>query len=281
MPLNLTKEAVHRGSGMSLYVRLANELRQQILTGDVRPGDDLPSARVICEQTGVSRQVVLQALDILRAEGRIVSRRADRGGPGDRRLLQVAEPRRARVMGPARYRDMLDRLRQGEPLAPGSAFTLENGAKWWDYSEDPRTFTQEAATALDQELLQLDAGAEIWRRRFVRNLRGKPYESVSSAIPLHIAAGTILMDVDADPTPGGTLEALFLNGYDPQLARHLVSSRAPSANERERLQLGSAEMVYDLLEIFTAADGQVLQAARTILPTSGITLEFETDLRAA
>lgn len=274
MPLTLTDKTVRRGTGMPLYERLANELRQQIRTGDVQPGDDLPSARVICQQTGVSRQVVLQALDVLKAERLVMSH-----GPGY--PLKVAEPRRARVMGPARYRDMLGRLRRGEPLAPGSAFTLENDAKWWDYSEDPRTFTQEAATALDRELLQLDDDTEIWRRRFVRNLRGKPYESVSSAIPLHIAAGTILMDVDADPTPGGTLEALFLNGYDPHLARHLVSSRAPSASERERLQLGAAELVYDLLEIFTAADGTVLQAARTILPTSGITLEFETDLSAA
>jgi hypothetical protein len=37
-------------------------------------------------------------------------------------------------MGPARYRDLLSRLRQGEPLPNENAFTIENGAKWRDYT---------------------------------------------------------------------------------------------------------------------------------------------------
>ena len=274
MPLNLTKKTAVKGrGGIPVYVQLANSLRAAILTDEIPPGAELPSVREICELTGVSKEPVRHALGIIAGEGLTISRT---GWP-----TLVAERRRPRLMGPARYRDLLGRLRRGEPLPRESAFTAENGAKWWDYHEDRLTFAQEAPTALDRELLQLAEDAEVWRRRFVRSLRGKPYEIVASAIPLEIAAGTILMDIDAEPTPGGTLEALFLNGYDPHLARHTVVGRPPTAEERELLKMKSADWVYDLLEIFTTADGTVIQAARTIMPQSGITLEFETDLSAA
>lgn len=272
MPLKLT--TIKKRADIPAYQQLANHLRQAILTGDLAPGDKLPSARQICELTGLSREPVLKALDVIIAEGPIV-----RAKPGLPHV--VAQPRKPRIMGPARYRDLLGALRRGEPLPLQNAFTVENGAKWSDYTEHPRQFAQEAATGLDRELLQLGDGEQIWRRRFVRNLWGRPYEILRSAIPLHIAQGTILMDADADPLPGGTIEALFRKGYDPQLAQHRVVSRAPNDRERELLQIQSVDRVYDLLEVFTAADGTVLQAARTIMPTSGMTLEFETDLRAA
>lgn len=273
MPLKLTKDTAVKGrGGIPVYQQLADHLRQAILTGDVEPGDPLPSASKICQQTGVSREPVLHALEIIKGEGLTISRA---GWP-----TKVAERRQPRLMGPQRYRELLRLLRAGEPLPRENALTLENGGRWSDYTEAPRDFALEAATALDVTLLNLDHGAEIWRRRFVRNLRGRPYEIVRSAIPTAIAAGTILMDADADPEPGGTLEALFRNGYDPDLAQHSVIGRAPNARERELLQMESADWVYDLLEVFTSADGTPIQAARTIMPMSGTILEFETTLSA-
>jgi len=272
MPLKLTKKTVRKGTGIPVYQQLANHLRQAILTDDLRPGEELPSAREICQQTGISREPVLHALDIIKGEGLTVSRA---GWP-----TQVAKRRQPRLMGPARYRELLRLLRAGEPLPRENALTLEHGARWSEYTEAPREFALEAATALDMELLKLGPDAEVWRRRFVRNLRGKPYEIVASAIPPEIAAGTILMDAEADPEPGGTLEALFVNGYDPDLARHTVRGRAPNALERELLEMTSADSVYDLLEVFTDKHGRPIQAARTIMPMSGTVLEFETVLSA-
>jgi len=270
MPLKLTKRTVTKGIGIPVYLQLANHLRQAILTGDVVPGEDLPSAREICQRTGISREPVLHALEIIKGEGLTVSRP---GWP-----TQVARRRRPRVMGPARYRDLLDRLRRGEPLPLESAFTAENNARWSEYTED-REFAEEAVSALDRELLQLGRDVEsIWRRRFVRKINGRPLEIVRSAIPLHVAAGTILMDADADVTPGGTIEVLFHNGYDPVLAQHAVIGRPPNTRERELLKIESADWVYDLLEVFTTADGTAIQAARTIMPMTGTTLQFETSL---
>lgn len=269
MPLKLTaKTAVKGRDGIPVYVQLANHLRQAIFTGDLDPGDPLPSEKDIAAATGISREPVRKALGVLLSEGLTVST------PG--MPTRVAERRQARLMGPARYRELLQMLRRGERPRE-SAFTRENGARWSDYSED-REFAEELASPLDRELLHLDEGTSIWRRRFARNLRGKPLEIVRSAIPTEVAAGTLLMDPDADPDPAGTLGILFDAGYDPSLAWHRVIGRAPNALERELLKMQSADWVLDLLEVFTMPDGTPIQAARTIMPQSSTILEFSTDL---
>lgn len=60
-PLNLTSE-------------LSNRLREQILSGALRPGDKLPTEQELIESAGVSRTVVREAIATLRAERLVISR---------------------------------------------------------------------------------------------------------------------------------------------------------------------------------------------------------------
>ncbi|WOB08190.1 PLP-dependent aminotransferase family protein [Piscinibacter gummiphilus] len=48
-------------SGLPLYTRVAGELAQAIQAGSLRPGDRLPSVRMLCQQHGVSASTVTQA----------------------------------------------------------------------------------------------------------------------------------------------------------------------------------------------------------------------------
>ncbi|GIP41429.1 hypothetical protein J31TS4_47090 [Paenibacillus sp. J31TS4] len=57
-----------------LYARLAEELREKILRGDVKPGEFLPSENELCNQYGISRISVRKSLEILAAEGLVVRR---------------------------------------------------------------------------------------------------------------------------------------------------------------------------------------------------------------
>ncbi len=52
-----------------LYVRLAEDLKQEIQLGKLHPGDTLPSETALCKQYGVSRGTVVRAFDILLREG--------------------------------------------------------------------------------------------------------------------------------------------------------------------------------------------------------------------
>jgi DNA-binding FadR family transcriptional regulator len=62
------------------YEALANHLREQILRGEIPPGAVLPNERDLCDQTGLSRGSVREALRILEAEGLVTTRAGRSGG---------------------------------------------------------------------------------------------------------------------------------------------------------------------------------------------------------
>jgi DNA-binding FadR family transcriptional regulator len=51
------------------YERIASEIRERIKSGDLKPGDKLPSTSELCAQYGVSTQVIRSVMLTLRAEG--------------------------------------------------------------------------------------------------------------------------------------------------------------------------------------------------------------------
>lgn len=64
---------IDRESGVPLYRQLADLLRAKIDSGEYPPGKLLPSELTLQQEHGLARDTVRQALDILRAEGRVVT----------------------------------------------------------------------------------------------------------------------------------------------------------------------------------------------------------------
>lgn len=62
-------------SPIPIYYQIREQLRQQILSGQLPPGDPLPTEADICAECGVSRMTARQALSQLASEGLIVRRR--------------------------------------------------------------------------------------------------------------------------------------------------------------------------------------------------------------
>lgn len=58
-----------------IYVTIADDLRRQIITGELAVGDQIPTEAVLCEKHGVSRMTVRQALDSLVLSGHLRRRR--------------------------------------------------------------------------------------------------------------------------------------------------------------------------------------------------------------
>ncbi|MGW5317752.1 GntR family transcriptional regulator, partial [Nocardia thailandica] len=56
------------------YQQIAGDLRDRIVRGDLKPGDKLPSERVLAEQWRVSRPTVSSAIAVLRQQGLVESR---------------------------------------------------------------------------------------------------------------------------------------------------------------------------------------------------------------
>jgi DNA-binding GntR family transcriptional regulator len=55
--------------GVAPYQRIAAALRQRIESGELAPGDMLPSITRISQEEGVSKGTAVKALDVLRREG--------------------------------------------------------------------------------------------------------------------------------------------------------------------------------------------------------------------
>jgi DNA-binding transcriptional MocR family regulator len=80
-----------------LYEQLAEDLTGLIATGALRPGDRLPSVRLLSEQRGVSISTVLQAYLLLESRGFVETRPQSGHYVRARRLALVPEPRPPRV----------------------------------------------------------------------------------------------------------------------------------------------------------------------------------------
>lgn len=59
---------------------LADELREQITSGRLRPGDRLPTEPQLCQSSGVSRSTVREALRLLASQNLIITTRGVAGG---------------------------------------------------------------------------------------------------------------------------------------------------------------------------------------------------------
>jgi len=65
---------IDRRSDRAFYKQLADELREQIASGHLAGGARLPSQKTLAEKYGISIDTVRDAIDVLKAEGLVVTR---------------------------------------------------------------------------------------------------------------------------------------------------------------------------------------------------------------
>jgi GntR family transcriptional regulator/MocR family aminotransferase len=93
---------VRRGAG-TLRAQLERHLREAVRSGRLPPGSALPSSRVLADQLGIARGVVVEAYDQLAAEGYLVARQGAATRVADAALVGAAPPRPAEPSKPLRY----------------------------------------------------------------------------------------------------------------------------------------------------------------------------------
>ena len=140
--------AVDRVERVPAYQVLAEELRAQITSGRLRPGDRLPAEPQLCAQSGVSRSTVREALRLLASQNLIVTVRGVTGGSF------VAEP------SPARVADALSLgvglLVSAGHLEPGQLFEVREAFEVPASGLAARRRTEDQLAALDRTLLDPD-----------------------------------------------------------------------------------------------------------------------------
>jgi GntR family transcriptional regulator len=189
------------------HIRVANELRERIQAGTIRPGDTLQDEEELASELGAGRRSVREALGILRAEGLIGGRT---GAPLHVRRAVLNQDFDLLVPFTAWVRSL--------GREPG-AKTLEIGMR--------------GADQLVAEELGLPPRSPVLHYTRLRTLDGQPVMVERSNYPE--AVGRILQDCDLDRE--SVTERLAKRGYRFARALHRVEAVAARAEDAELLEV--------------------------------------------
>lgn len=224
------------------YLQIAGHIRDQIVRGDLKVGDEVPSERQLAADWSVARPTAAKALEALKVQGLVVAER----GSGTYVRDSNAVPRtRERYQRAAQLGGMYGAAESVEFLAT------------------------EIITAPEhvRESLRLERDASVIRRsRLVRGAGGKPIELSTSWFDAGLAdrAPDLLKP---ERLVGGTAKYLAgVTGRGPAYARDQVASRLATSLERGVLTLGDPAAVLVYAVVIYGADDEPIQCDDAVYP---------------
>jgi GntR family transcriptional regulator/MocR family aminotransferase len=164
------------GKNGAVNVRLADAVRTRIGEGVLQPGDRLPPSRVLADQLGVSRWVVTEAYEQLKAEGYLTAK----GGSGTTVALRAGRPR-----SPATAPRPLDEPTTAVDLSPANPDLAAFPRADWR-----RAIQHALATATPRQLSYPDAQGDPVLRRMLAAYLHRARGLAVDATDVHLTAGT-------------------------------------------------------------------------------------------
>jgi GntR family transcriptional regulator len=204
------------------YRQIADDLREQITTGTLLHGSQLPTEPKLAAAYGASRSTVRLAIGLLIQQGLVETRQ----GLG----TYVTEPATPLTVVLSREEDW----RAGEPADAAFQPTGEPAGR-------PATATFQAETAsANAEMaaaLNVPEGTPIVLRRTQRYIGKDPWTLVVSYYPADIVKGTALEQ--AAPTAQSASLVLAQHGHQPAGYRDEIFARMPDAVETAFFRLSN------------------------------------------
>ncbi len=238
--------------------RIADKLRETIVSGALGPGAKLPSERELARSYGTARNTARQAVAILQAEG-LVEAEHGRGVFVRRRppLLRLSHDRYAR-----RHRE-----------AGKAPFRAEVEAQ----GREPRVEVTSISPILSPgwvaDRLGLTEGDQVLLRRNRYLADDQPVQLANTYIPWSIAEGSRFFE--EVPEAGGIFAHFERLGHRLVRFQEDVSARMPSPDEANALYLGRGVPVIEVLHTSIDQDGAAFEATQFILPADRNVLTFE------
>lgn len=233
----------------SLHERIAADLREDIMSGDLAPGASLPSTTQLKARFAASNATVQKALQLLKDERLVIGR------PG---AAVTVREHRQRTVRPASYAAP---ARDGEPYS-----WLAEAAQQGRRARSELLEVAEATPPADvAAALQLSEGGPALLRRQVLWVDDEPVELVKSYYPLALARGTAMME--RRRIKGGTPTLLAELGYPPRLSVDRVSARVPTQEQYAALRLPSSLPVLRTLRVVYTEGEQPIEA--TVMVKAG------------
>ena len=243
-----------------LHERISDDLRAQMDSGTLRPGDALPSESDLEETYSTSRGTVRKALATLTAEGRISN------GQGRPRLVRSDAPLTFHASQSESWEKLEERRVRG--VDAWVADVTEQG------HEPGQTISVaiEIPPAPIGRLLGLASDEMAVVRRRLRTVDGEPHNACSSWYPQNVAEGTPITH-PAD-VKQGVIALMADLGYRQVRYFDEVTARMPGPDEVRRLRIGGGVPVIVHLRTGYTAERPV-RVTETVWPADRARLIFE------
>ncbi|WP_163552100.1 GntR family transcriptional regulator [Candidatus Frankia alpina] len=243
-----------------LYHQLAALLREQIRSGELVPGAQIPTETELAERHATSRNTVRLALNLLRNEGLLVSKR----GLGS---FVRSEP-------PMKYYASLtgSRGKRLEANRQRDTFAQQIEAQ----GKTPRQVSATEVVAADDEIaahLALQPGQPVGVRRRVMYVDEEPLQLGDSYYPLDIVEGSKIMA--AADVVEGTDQVLEDLGHVPTRYEDEITWRMPTAEESAKLHLAPGVPVGRLLRTTFDQQERPIEVYLVILPADRHVLLYD------
>lgn len=231
------------------FLQIANHIRDEILRGDRKAGDEVPSERAIADEWGVSRPTATRALQALRAQGLVESRQ----GSGSYVRDRVRFNRRAR-----------DRY-----LRSRSDGYVYGSGEWADIVS-ARTVKAPAHIAAS---LGVSAGSRVVKRHRITNEESGPVEISTSWFTEAVAQKAPSLLARERIREGTLAYVEGATGRRARTARDQIGTRLATSDEARELGLEEPAPVLVVHHIVYDAAGNPLEVAEAVYPPGGWTFE--------
>ncbi|MBB5828454.1 GntR family transcriptional regulator [Micromonospora carbonacea] len=201
------------------YQRVVDDLRRRILSGELAPGDKLPTEKELQQRWGFSTTIVKHALTLLRSEGLIEGRRGSGNYVRDR----------TRLVRRAHSRDMRKRIGSTSPFTRDSEAAGRRPS--WEAHSEKIPATQHTA-----ERLGIQPGEPVMFTRYRYLADGVPIQLAYSYEPLAVTGGTQVEYPEQGPVIGVVARMDFIGVAIDRFVEE-VTTRPAMPEEAEALRL--------------------------------------------
>lgn len=246
------------------YREIAKDLRRQIDGGEYPPNTTLPAYRELTKRYGVGVGVIREALNLLKVDG----------------LITVTKKRGIVV----RERGNRRRVERGSLVtrdpARGYIFPAAANAKepWQAHGRPHREVAP--ITERPAELLGLEPGTEVLRRRRVTSPAGEPpFQLVDTWItPAGVEDAPQV--AEAQTGPGGYLDRLEESGHGPIAWTERLRVRMPTPEEARLIDMPDVMPVMEIARVgVSAKTGAPVEVTVSVIPADRV--EIVTPLKRA
>ena len=241
-----------------LQVRIADDIRIRIETGQLHPGDKLPTLDELAEQHLTSLGPVRKAIDLLKQQGLVITEQG--------RGTFVRQRTSARRHGIERYSK--NRWRSGKPILTAEAETqgLSAGQLMRELGETP-------APPAVAERFGIPVGTPVWVRRRSTLVDGRPNQLADSFYELEVVEGTLIKEENTGP--GGGFMRLEEAGYELDEIREEISVRMPTGPESVALSLPAGTPVVDLIRTTFDTTGRAVEVMLAVIAGDMVNMAYQ------